>query len=403
MSSQLAPSSPEDRPLQPGSRELPGLRLAMFLCGFCSVSVLHGTQPLLPELAAYFDVTSATASWALSATMLALALMLLPAGLLSDRFGRRGFLLGGLGLASLATVAAALAPRFVDLLFWRTLTGLLLAGVPAIALAYLTEEVAPGIVGRSIALYAAGNALGGVSGRLVAGALGEWQSWRLSLAVIGVLGLLATLVLWKLLPRERQFRPVRHSLAASLHTVLAHWRNPELRRYFAIGFLLMGSFISLYSVIAFHLMAPPFSLSLGTTSLLFLLLLLGIPVSMFSGHLVDKRGPWLPLGGGTALMLLGLAGTLLPHLAWLSLALVVFTLGYFFSYTASNGSVTRRAPFARGTAAGIYLSCFYSGGALINVAAGFAWEWRGWPGVTVLLGACLLLIFWLWCRMPRQE
>ncbi|HBX72750.1 MAG TPA: MFS transporter, partial [Halieaceae bacterium] len=168
MSSQLAPSSPEDRPLQPGSPEMPGLRLAMFLCGFCSVSVLHGTQPLLPELATYFDVTSSTASWALSATMLALALMLLPAGLLSDRFGRRGFLLGGLGLASLATVAAALAPRFVDLLFWRTLTGLVLAGVPAIALAYLTEEVAPGFVGRSIALYAAGNALGGVSGRLMA-------------------------------------------------------------------------------------------------------------------------------------------------------------------------------------------------------------------------------------------
>lgn len=390
-------------PLQPGSRELPGLRLAMFLCGFCSVSVLHGTQPLLPELAASFGVPSSSASWALSASMLALAVMLLPVGLLSDRLGRRAFLLGGLGLASLATVAAALAPRFGDLIVWRTLTGLALAGVPAVALAYLSEEVAPGIVGRSIALYAAGNALGGVSGRLAAGALGEWHSWRLSLAVIGILGLLATLALWRLLPPERQFRPALHSLGTSLRNVQAHWRNPELRRYFAIGFLLMGTFISLYSVIGFHLMAPPFSLSLGATSLLFLLLLLGIPVSMFSGHLVDGRGPWLPLGGGAALMLLGLVVMLLPHLLWLGIGLVVFTLGYFFSYTASNSSVTRRAPFARGTAAGIYLSCFYAGGALVNVVAGFAWEWRGWPAVVGLLGVCLLLVLNLWSGMPRRE
>lgn len=403
MPSPTPPPCSVNGPLQHGSRELRGLRLAMFLCGFCCVAMLHGTQPLLPEIAGYFEVTSASASWALSATMLALALMLLPAGLLSDRLGRRAFLLGGLGLASLATLAAALAPRFADLLIWRTVTGLVLAGVPAIALAYLSEEVAPGIVGRTIALYAAGNALGGVSGRLAAGALGEWQSWRLSLLAIGILSLLATLALVKLLPRERQFRPVRHNLGASLQTVMAHWRNAELRRYFAIGFLLMGTFISLYSSIGFHLMAPPFALSLGETSLLFLLLLLGIPVSMLCGHLVDTRGPWLPIGGGTLLMLAGLLGMLAPSPGWLGAGLVVFTVGYFFSYTASNGSVTRRAPFARGTAAGIYLSCFYSGGALINVAASLAWEWLGWPGVVLLLGSCLILILCLWSAMPRRE
>jgi YNFM family putative membrane transporter len=53
----------------------------------------------------------------------------------------------------------------------RALAGLTLGGVPAGAMAYLSEEMHAKAIGLAMGLYISGNALGGMSGRLVTGAV----------------------------------------------------------------------------------------------------------------------------------------------------------------------------------------------------------------------------------------
>ena len=149
----------------------PGYRranLAMFVGGFATFAMVYSTQPLLPLLAAEFGVGAASASLTVSATTAGLALMLIPASVLADRLGRQQVMKAALVIAALFALATAFAPDFGSLLVLRTLLGGVIAGLPAAAMAYIGEEIAPGAQARAMGLYIAGNALGGMSGRFVA-------------------------------------------------------------------------------------------------------------------------------------------------------------------------------------------------------------------------------------------
>src|SRR5690606_32966129 len=69
-----------------GSPAFRRANLAMFVGGYASFAMLYATQPLLPQLAADFAVGAAASSLAVSAGTAAMAVMLIPASVLSDRF-----------------------------------------------------------------------------------------------------------------------------------------------------------------------------------------------------------------------------------------------------------------------------------------------------------------------------
>jgi len=91
----------------------------------------------------------------------------------------------------------------------RVLQGAALAGLPATAMAYLAEEVDQAHLGRAMGLYIAGNAIGGLSGRVVAGILEEHGGWRV--AAVGVAGfaLACAVAFALLLPRRRRGEEAR--------------------------------------------------------------------------------------------------------------------------------------------------------------------------------------------------
>ena len=389
--------------IQAGSPELRRLSLAMFLCGFAIFSMLYGVQPLLPEFAQEFSVSTVQAGWVLSIAMVTLALLLIPMGVISDRIGRKSIIVIALSIAGLLTLATSIAPTFSAVLILRGLTGCVLAGVPAIALAYLSEEVAPTIIGRTIGLYAAGNTLGAVAGRLLASALGDWSSWRAALCVIGALGIIAGIVLQRTLPTPRNFQPLTTPLRKSLQPLIDHCRNPELLRYFAMAALLLGTFVSLFTYMTFRLGAPPFNVSPATASLIFLFYLLGLPASIFAGRFVDRNGPYKLFGAGVLLMIVGLLGLLSDALWAMLLMLGIASIGYFLCYAAANSSVTRRAPYAKASAAALYLCAFYGGGGIVNVLSGLFWTHTAWSGVIFFLLALMVIFTALWLSMPKQE
>jgi len=310
---------------------------------------------------------------------------------LADRLGREQVMKAALAIAALLALATAFAPDFGALLFLRALLGGVIAGLPAAAMAYIGEEIAPGAQARAMGLYIAGNALGGMSGRFVAALLTDWSSWRVALGVIGVLGVISALLFWQRLPPSRNFRARAATPARIFADTLAIYRDPGLPALFLVAFLAMGGFVGLYNFLGFRLLEAPYGLGQSAIGAVFLLYLVGTWASAASGRLAERRGRRKVLWPMVAVMGAGLALTLAQPL-WLVIAGVgVFTFGFFAAHALASGWVGRRAGERRALASALYLSSYYLGASVLGSLAGTAWTGWRWEGVAALVGLCVLL------------
>ena len=387
----LHPADPEPAGIQADTPAFRRTSKAMFIGGFATFGLLYYMQPLMPVFSASFHISPAEASGAMSVATGALALALIPASIVADRYGRKPLMTTALALAALFTIAAAFAGSYGQLLVLRALQGVAMAGLPAVAMAYLSEEVDAAALGRSMGLYIAGNALGGMSGRLVASVLTEWTSWRVTAGVIGLFGIWAAWEFRRSLPASRRFKPSPLALGELWAGTRAHFSDSGLPWLFCISFLLMGCCVSLYNYLGYRLAEPPFSLRPSLVGAVFGLYLVGMFASAWVGRLADQLGRRNVLWITAGLMAAGLALTLADHLLWVIIGIAVFTFGFFGSHSVASNWVGRRAMTAKGLASALYLGCYYLGASVLGSASGLLWQADGWTGVAALLGAALLI------------
>lgn len=388
--------------IQRGSADYRRATLALFCAGFATFALLYCVQPLLPLLAAHFRVSAASSSLALSLTTLSLALAMLVAGALAESWGRKPVMVGALGLASVLGIACALVDDWQLLLVLRTLLGLALSGLPALAMAYVGEEFDPPSLPAAMGLYIGGTALGGLLGRLLAGLFADLGGWELALGGIAALGLLALLLFHWLLPPSRHFRAQPLSPRTLLNNFRLHLANRELRILFSVAFLLMGGFVALFNYIGFRLAAAPFGLSSTVIGLLFTVYLVGILSAGWGGRLVPRFGAPRVMLGGLMIMLLGVALCALPWLPGVALGLGLVTLGFFATHAVASGQVGQRARGAKAQASALYLCAYYLGSSVIGYCGGWVWSHAGWLPLLVLLSGVFLLASLQILRLARS-
>jgi MFS transporter, YNFM family, putative membrane transport protein len=380
--------------IEAGTPAFRRMNLAMFVGGFATFALLYALQPILPRFSADFAVSATTASLLYAAGTVAMAAMLIPASVLTDRFGRHKVMRASLVLAALIGIGSALAADFAQLLVLRLLLGGVLAGMPAAAMAYLGEEVAPNAQGRAMGLYIAGNALGGMSGRLLAAALTDFASWQIALAVLGLMGVAAAILFWRYLPESRHFSARTMGFRRVTGDAATLLRDPGLRWLFLTGFLIMGAFASLYNYLGFRLHEPPFLLGQTAIGAMFVLYLLGTWSSTWAGRLVDRIGRRRVLWAMLVVCTAGLLVTLSNSLVIVVVGVAVFTFGYFGAHSVASGWVGRRAGERRALASALYLCSYYIGSSTVGTLSGLAWEHGAWPGLVaalaLLLGASLI-------------
>ncbi|WP_425305416.1 MFS transporter [Chthonobacter albigriseus] len=353
----------------------------LFSAGFATFALLYSVQPLLPEFSREFGVTPAVASLALSLSTAVLAVFMLIASSFSDVVGRKGIMVVALAASALATLAVAFASTWPHVLILRTLMGATLSGLPAVAMAYLVDEVESAAVGRAMGLYIGGSAFGGMSGRLIMSVLVDVTTWRIAMAVLGAVGLACAILLWRGLPASRHFQPRRLHLTALAASLAGHLRDPGLRLLFLLAFLLMGSFVTVYNYIAYRLLAPPYGLSQTAIGLIFASYLLGSLSSAWMGGLADRFGRRRVLWAGIVIMLAGILMTLGSGLVLIVGGIAVMTFGFFGAHSIASSWVGLRANGAKAQASSLYLLAYYMGSSLAGTAGGLLWAWSGWHGV----------------------
>ncbi len=365
--------------------------LALFAAGFATFGLLYCVQPLMPEFASDYHVSAATSALSLSLTTGVLAVAMLFAGAVSDALGRKSVMIVSLLLSAVLVLISARMPNWTALLVVRTLLGLTLSGLPAVAMTYLSEEMHPESIGLGMGLYISGSAVGGMGGRLITGVLADFFGWRFGMSVVGVIGLICGLIFWRALPPTRNFiaQPLRARALFDRFTRM--FRDPGLPWLFLEGFLLLGAFVTVYNYLGYRLLAPPYSLSQTVVGLIFGIYLIGTFSSAWMGSLAGRLGRRKVLWTAFALMLAGIGLTMMSSLWLIMLGIVAITFGFFGGHSIVSSWVGRRAGNAKAQASSMYLFSYYMGSSIAGASGGLFYAAAGWNGVGAFVGLLVLI------------
>lgn len=377
----------------PGSREYRRLIIGLFFAGIATFAQLYSAQAVLPQISTDLSVSPATAALSVSAATLGLALAVIPWSTVADRIGRVPAMATGVLTATLFGLAAPLSGDIVVLLALRFAEGVALGAVPAVALAYLSEEVEGRFAATAAGSYIAGTTVGGLLGRIVSGLVGEFGGWQGGiLSVAALCAVAAALFLW-LTPRSRGFVPGRlradrgPGILERLRTPL---RSPLQWALYAQGFLLMGAFVAVYNYLGFHLSATPFDLPSWLVTLLFLAYLAGTLSSPWAGAIASRIGRFPVLLTSIAVMAAGAGLMLVPVAVVVLIGLLLFTAGFFGAHAVASGwTPVAVDPASRAQASSLYYFAYYAGSSLFGWMLGLVFGSVSWGWfVAVVMAMC---------------
>lgn len=319
--------------------------------GFLSFAAVYNhlvVSPVLVDIARDLNVSVGTAGLLVTAYGLPGIVVGILAGPLSDRYGRKAFLIGGSTLMSGLTVVGGIAPGFAHLLLTRVVAG---AGASILypnINAAIADEFPYQERGRAMSTVITMNQIAPIVGIPLAGLVATLSSWRVSFVMVGVLGLVAALVVSRTIRFETPARTAEVGTRELLSTVLG-----DLSVRGAIASSLLGAlfwFTWITYVVAFFV--ERYELPTATASLIVLVTGVGIVFgSQTGGRLGDRFGHKIVVGwtiaiGGVLMFLETVVVRDLTLAVVLGLLIAVFSGARFATNTTL---LSELAPSARGT------------------------------------------------------
>lgn len=383
------------------------ITVALFAAGLTTFASMYSAQALLPSLSVTFGASPARAALAVSLTTGLLAVAIIPMSAVSDRFGRTRTMIGSAGAASVIGLLLPFSPTLDVLLAGRAIQGVALAGVPAVAMAYLAEEIGAAGLGTAMGVYVAGTSLGGLSGRLIPAFTLEVGSWRWGQAAAAMAAALAAGMFVRMLPPSRRFTPQPLEIRRLAVDFAGHLRDRTLLPLFGLAFVMMGGFVSMYNFLGFRLTREPFGLSAATVGLVFVLYLAGTATAAMAGRMTARLGRSQVLTLGSIVMGIGLLLTLPDTLPVILFGVLLCTAGFFAIHAVASGWVGAAADGNRAAASALYVCSYYLGSSIGGGFGGIVYGRFGWTGlaayVAILIGLATILIGVLAVRSRAVE
>src|SRR3954469_17391416 len=179
------------------------LALMMVVAAVASLNVA------LPAIARDTGASQTELQWIVAAYAVAFAALLLPAGAIGDRFGRKPVLIGGLLVYGLASLLAIFVHSPAQLIGLRIAMGVGAAFIMPVTLSVITTVFPPEERGKAVGTWVGVAAGGGVLGLLTSGVLLEWLSWPSIFVLNVVMATLALAGTIAVVPATREARPPR--------------------------------------------------------------------------------------------------------------------------------------------------------------------------------------------------
>ena len=315
--------------------------------GFVSVYTSVVIAPVLTQIASEFDISTGTAGLLVAAFGAPGVLVALISGPYSDRFGRKRFLVAGATVMGLFTLLASFATNFPLLVALRAIAGIGASLIFPNVGAMIGDNFAYRDRGRAFSTVIGFNTMASVVGVPTAGIIAEATSWRVSLAIVGVLSLAATAFLYFLL------RPAQVHVSESKFLELYRGVLRSSSAVAATVSSFLGSLYwfawATYIVVFFE---KVYGQSRGTASTFALTLGLGVLIgSQVGGRLGDRVGHKPVVAGSiviSAVVLLVLTMSD-PSLAVAAAMNLLLSCVIGARFATNQTLMTEQMPSARGT------------------------------------------------------
>jgi EmrB/QacA subfamily drug resistance transporter len=222
------------------------------------VAAVPALNVALPNLAADTGASLSQLQWIVDAYALVFAGLLLPAGALGDRYGRKPVLVSGLAIFALGSGAAAFAHDPQVLIVLRGIMGVGAALVMPTTLSIITTSFPRELRGRAVGAWVGVAGAGAVFGLLASGMLLEVWEWPSVFGFNAIAAAVLTMMAIRLVPNSRDAHTPRVDYVGGMLSMVAlagivygaiegpdrGWDDPTTLGAFAIGFSALGLWVA---------------------------------------------------------------------------------------------------------------------------------------------------------------
>lgn len=353
-----------------------------------SVANLYYNQPLLNMIRQELDVSEFTTNLIAMVTQIGYALGLLFVVPLADMYKRKKIIITNFSILTISLLSIALAPNIHVILIASLFTGIC-SMIPQIFIPIAAIYSKPKNKGRNVGLVVSGLLSGILVSRVISGLIGDLFGWREMYYIAAGLMVVCGIVVITVLPDiQPTFKGKYSELMKSLLSLLKEF--PALRVYAVRSGLAFGSFLAMWSCLAFKMGQAPFFAGSDVVGMLGLCGMAGALSASLVGKYVKKVGVRRFNFWGCGLILL----------AWLLLyaggnyyisivaGIVIIDIGMQCIQLSNQSSIFELCPAASNRVNTIFMTTYFVGGSLGTFLSGTAWQLFGWAG-TACVGVLL--------------
>jgi predicted MFS family arabinose efflux permease len=315
------------------------------------------------------------------------------AGLLAAWFNRlidrRAGVVACLAALAVPTSLLAFMPDLMTFAALRLAQGVFMSAAFTLTMAYLAESSAPAEAASALAAYVTGNVASNLVGRLMSAAIADHLGLPATFATFAALNLAGAAIAFLAL---RATEPMRKTSGAtsSAKEWVETFARPDLTASFAIGFLILFTFIGTFTYVNFVLTGPVIGLGAMQLGFVYFVFVPAIIVTPFAGKAARRIGVKPTIIAALGLAALGSPFLIADRLAPVLIGLVLVGGGTFFAQAAATGYVSRTAGAQRGAASGLYVASYYAGGLVGTIVLGEIFDRLGWLATIAALALAFL-------------
>lgn len=379
------------------SRHTPPHVLTLVLIASISALNMNIFLPSLVGMAKHFDADYSFMQLAISAYLGITALLQLIIGPLSDRFGRRPVLLGGITIFLLATLGCIFAPNVETFMFFRMLQGTIAAGM-VLSRAIVRDMVKPEQAASMIGYITMGMSLVPMVGPVIGGYLEQAFGWQASFTMVLMFGLMVLWLVWADLGETNMQKSA--SFAAQFKAYPELIRSRRFWGYAGTAAFASGAFFAFLGGASF-VASVVLGLDPAQIGLYFIFISVGY---MFGNFIAGKYSQRVGLNkmmlSGSIIAAVGMVGAILLFLAgyinpFSFFGMIGFVgIGNGMTLPNANAGIVSVRPHLAGSASGLGGAVMIGGGAGLSAITGtmLTVETGAYPLLYMMLGSSVLAI-----------
>ena len=371
----------------PDSTRYAGRSFALaLLTTFSAFAALYAPQPLLPFFAEHYAVSPTHVALLITVTMVALAIAPLGIGVWLQRYSAQRLLVIATAMLGVLQFVFAVAPTFTVLLGVRTVQAILYPAIFTAAVTYCSRQGERDAVASRIALYIATTIVGGLGGRLIGGYVSSWTQWSTTFQLLGTLLLLCSAGLFF---AARDASLPAGNKGATWSAARAVLSDKSFLSGYMMIFLVFFTFAATLNVLPFRMVEVDSDVSASSISLLYLGYIVGVVIAVFIKPLTQVLGGRInTLAMAIVFFLTGLSLYSIKHVGLMIAVGFLVSAGMFTIHTTLSGYLNSLKPESASLVNGLYISIYYSAGALGSILPVAVYHSYGWQVFLGIMFVC---------------